>query len=202
MAELIAEDARRVRAVHEAIPDDATLYIDANCSLDLFHAERLARSVADCRIGFFEEPITQNDVAAMAGLRQRTGMALACGQAEGLAFRYRDLMVAGAVDVIQPNVVIGGGFTQCLRVAGMASAFNVSLANGGAFPLHNLHLHAGLANGGKVEWHLPVVALMGALYEGFDVPAAGQLTASDKPGLGFQLKREALTEYRGAKASA
>src|SRR5690606_9154117 len=64
LSKVIEEDARRVRAVHDAIPEDATLYIDANCSLDLFHAERLARSIADCRIGFFEEPITQNDAVA------------------------------------------------------------------------------------------------------------------------------------------
>ena len=83
------------------------------------------------------------------------GIPLAAGQNEGLAFRFRDLLQHRAVDILQPNVVIGGGFTQCLRIAGMAAAFNVPIANGGAWPFHNMHLHAGLANGGLVEYHYP-----------------------------------------------
>lgn len=195
LASVIHEDARRVRSVREALDDDAWLYIDANCSLDAYHAGRLAAMVSDCRIGFFEEPVTQNDAAAMADLRRMTGVPTACGQNEGLAHRFRDWLVAGSVDFVQPNVVISGGYTQCVRIAALASAFNVSITNGGAFPLHNMHLQAGVANGTKVEWHLPVVSLMEQLYEGFPVPAAGMLQMTEEPGLGFRLRREALREF-------
>ncbi len=192
---VVAQDIARVRTVRDAMAPGSRLYIDANCSLDAFHAETLALAVRECDIGFFEEPIAQNDVAGMVRLRARTGMALACGQAEGLAFRFRDLLVAGAVDVIQPNVLIGGGFTQCLRVAGLAGAFNVPMDNGGAFPLHNMHLHGGLSNGGQVEWHLPVVALMRALYGDFPAPVDGRLTLPTAPGLGFALNPDAVSRY-------
>jgi L-rhamnonate dehydratase len=192
--DVIREDVRRVRAVREALGKDARLYIDANCSLDLFHAEKLARLLTEFDITFFEEPISQNDVTQLMTLRQRTGMALAAGQNEGLAFRFRDLLTAGAVDVLQPNVTIGGGFTQCVRIAGMASAFNVPIANGGAFPLHNMHLHAGLANGGKVEWHLVAVSMMKAMYLNVPEPERGWLTLPDAPGLGFEPNRTAIHE--------
>ncbi len=195
LASIIQEDARRVRSVREALDEDVWLYIDANCSLDAYHAGRLANMVADCGIGFFEEPITQNDAGAMAALRQMTGMPTACGQNEGLAHRFRDWLVAGSLDFVQPNVVISAGFTQCVRIAALANAFNVAVTNGGAFPLHNMHLQAGVANGTKVEWHLPVVALMEQIYEGFPVPDAGLLQMSDAPGLGFHLRREALQEF-------
>jgi len=195
--EVIAEDERRVRAVREAVGDAAEIYIDANCSLDAFHAQRLASRLSDCRIAFFEEPVTHNDIPAMADLRQRCGIAVAAGQNEGLAFRFRDMLVHRAVDFIQPNVVIGGGYTQCVRIAGLASAFNVPITNGGAFPLHNMHLHAGLANGGKVEWHLPTVALMHRLFDGFPEPSAGWLDLPQAPGLGFEPNGETQERFRG-----
>jgi L-rhamnonate dehydratase len=195
LASVIAEDARRVRAVRDALGPDAWLYIDANCGLDAYHAGRLAHLVSDCSIGFFEEPITQNDAAAMADLRRLSGTPLACGQNEGLAYRFREWLVSGSVDFVQPNVVISGGYTQCVRIAALAGAFNVNVTNGGAYPLHNMHLQAGVANGTKVEWHLPVVAMMEMLYEGFPVPAGGLLEMSDAPGLGFQLRREAIKEF-------
>ena len=77
-------------------------------NLDLYHATKLAEMVKPYGISFFEEPLTQNDVPGMAQLRRATGMALACGQNEGLAFRFRDLLVNEAIDYAQPNVAITG----------------------------------------------------------------------------------------------
>jgi L-alanine-DL-glutamate epimerase-like enolase superfamily enzyme len=192
--DVILEDERRVRAVREAVGEAPELFVDANCSLDPYHAEMLARRIEPCGISFFEEPITQNDARLMADLRSRVGIPLAAGQNEGLAWRFRDLLVQRAVDVLQPNVVIGGGFTQCLRIAGMAAAFNVPIANGGAWPFHNMHLHAGLANGGLVEYHYPAVEACRAVYRDLPEPKDGWLTLPQKPGLGFEPDEAAIRE--------
>jgi L-alanine-DL-glutamate epimerase-like enolase superfamily enzyme len=192
--DVILEDERRVRAVREAVGDGPEIFVDANCSLDPYHAEVLARRIEPFGISFFEEPITQNDARLMADLRSRVGIPLAAGQNEGLAYRFRDLLVHRAVDVLQPNVVIGGGFTQCVRVAGMAAAFNVPIANGGAWPFHNMHLHAGVANGGLVEYHYPAVEACRAVYRDLPEPKDGWLTLPEKPGLGFEPDEDALRE--------
>lgn len=197
IAEVIAEDARRVRAVREAVGADVELYVDANCSLDAYHAAQLARAIEPAGIAFFEEPVTQNDVRQMADLRRRTSIPLAAGQNEGLAHRFRDLLVQEAVDVLQPNVAIGGGFTQCLRIAGLAAAFNVPLANGGAWPFHNMHLLAGVPNGGLVEHHHPAVLLCEQIFTGLPEPEDGWLTLPTAPGLGFELNRDAVRELAG-----
>jgi L-rhamnonate dehydratase len=192
--DVIKEDAERVRAVREAVGPDVELFIDANCNLDLYHAMRLAELVKPYNLGFFEEPLTQNDARQMAELRRATGMPLACGQNEGLLFRFRDLLLHQSVDYLQPNVAIGGGITQCLKVAGLAAAFNVPIENGGAWPFHNMHLHAGLASGGMVEHHYLAVELCRLLYRGLPEPEAGWLTLPETPGLGFEPDRDAIRE--------
>jgi L-alanine-DL-glutamate epimerase-like enolase superfamily enzyme len=194
MLEVIREDVRRVAAVRDAVGADVQIYVDANCGLDAFHAAELARHLEPLDIAFFEEPLTQNDVPLMADLRRRTRIPLACGQNEGLGFRFRDLLVAQAVDVVQPNVTITGGFTQCAKIAGMAQAFNVPIANGGAWPFHNMHLHAGLANGGLVEYHMVAVLMCEALFDGLPVPADGMLALPDRPGLGFEPNADRVSE--------
>ena len=133
--DVIREDAARVRAVREAVGPDIELFIDANCNLDLYHATQLAEMIKPYGIAFFEEPLTQNDVHQMAELRRTTGMPLACGQNEGLLFRFRDLLLHRRSTILQPNVAISGGITQCLKIAGLAAAFNVPIDNGGAWPL-------------------------------------------------------------------
>jgi L-alanine-DL-glutamate epimerase-like enolase superfamily enzyme len=194
LAEVIREDAARVAAVRDAVGPEVELFVDANCNLDLYHAAALAEMIKPLGIGFFEEPLTQNDVQQMAELRRICGLPLACGQNEGLLFRFRDLLLNRSADILQPNVCISGGITQVTRVAGLAAAFNVPIENGGAWPFHNMHLHAGLSNGGMVEYHYLAVELCRQLYKGLPVPDAGWLTLPETPGLGFEPDRDAIRE--------
>jgi L-alanine-DL-glutamate epimerase-like enolase superfamily enzyme len=195
LIDLIREDAERVRAVREAVGKNVELFVDANCSLDLYHAQKLAEMIKPYGISFFEEPLTQNDAAQMAQLRRQSGLALACGQNEGLMFRFRDLLLREAIDVAQPNVVIGGGFTQCAKIAGLAAAFNVSIANGGAWQYHNMHLQAGVANGSLVEIHYLANELYQCIFDHVPVPENGWLALSEAPGLGFAPKPDAVKEF-------
>jgi L-alanine-DL-glutamate epimerase-like enolase superfamily enzyme len=194
LAEVVAEDVQRIRAVREAVGPDVQIYIDANCSLDYFHALWLAQRIEDYGIAFFEEPVAQNDIPNLAKLRAKTRIPLAAGQNEGLASRFRDMLVAQAVDVVQPNACITGGFTQCHRIAGMAAAFGAGFANGGAWPHHNMHLHAGLANGSLVEYHSVAVECCKQVFDDLPVPAEGVLALPDQPGLGFGVNRERVRE--------
>jgi L-alanine-DL-glutamate epimerase-like enolase superfamily enzyme len=195
LMDLIREDERRVAAVRAAAGPDAEIFVDANCSLDLYHAGRVAEMIRPYGISFFEEPITQNDVLQMAQLRRQCGIPLACGQNEGLAFRFRDLLLAQAIDFAQPNVVITGGFTQSAKIAGMAAAFNVPVANGGAWQFHNMHLQAGVANGTLVEIHYLAGELYKRLYKGLPEPKDGWIAMPQAPGLGFTLDKDAVREF-------
>lgn len=199
---LLREDVERVRLAREAIGPEAELYIDANCSLDPWSAGWLADRLRDCGIAFFEEPLRDNDPAQMAALRARTGMRLAAGQNEGQVWRFRDLIAAGAVDVLQPNVVICGGFTAGAKGAALAEAAHVALANGGAFPFHNMHLHAGLAHGGLVEWHLAAVEMCRAIFTGLPEAEGQSLRLPGTPGLGFEIDADAVRELATKPLSA
>jgi L-rhamnonate dehydratase len=194
LADVIAEDVKRLEAVRNAVGPEVQIYIDANCSLDYFHALSLARGIEHLGVTFFEEPVSQNDIPNLVKLRAKTSIPLAAGQNEGLASRFRDMLVAQAVDVVQPNACISGGFTQCLRIAGMAAAFNTQFANGGAWPHHNMHLHAGLANGTLVEYHSVAVECCKLVFDDLPEPSNGVLTLPETPGLGFKPNRERIAE--------
>ncbi len=194
LLELIREDEARIRTVREAVGPDIELFIDANCSLDLYQAARRCEMIRPYGISFFEEPLTQNDPLQMAQLRRQTGMRLACGQNEGLMYRFRDRLLNESVDYVQPNVVITGGFSQCIKIAGLAAAFNVPIANGGAWSFHNMHLQAGVANGTLVEHHYLAVELCRQIYDDLPSPQDGCLALPEAPGLGFEINRAAVSE--------
>lgn len=88
LGEVITEDVQRIRAVREAVGPDVEIYIDGNCSLDYFHALKLAQLIEPYGIAFFEEPVAQNDIPNLVKLRAKTSIPLAAGQNEGLASRF------------------------------------------------------------------------------------------------------------------
>ena len=187
LADVIVEDATRVRTVREAAGPKAELFIDANCSLDLYHARALCSMIEDYHIEFFEEPITQNDVRQMAELRSQTSIRLACGQNEGQAYRFRDMMIAGAVDIIQPNVAITGGFTQCQKIAALANGFKCRWIMAGHGPFLTRICRRASSNGGLVEWHYSSVEVCKQIYDGLPEAKDGWFKMSKAPGLGFEL---------------
>jgi L-alanine-DL-glutamate epimerase-like enolase superfamily enzyme len=194
LSQILDEDVHRIRAVRDAVGSDADLYIDANQALDPYHARMFIEQINDLDIGFFEEPIRGNDIPAMADFRRVGGMPIAAGQNEGHVRRGRDMLKHQAVDILQFNVCIGGGYTTCQKIAAMAKAFNIPVDNGGAWPQFNKHLHAGLANGGMTEWHMAAVALERVLYASTTELEADALHLSDKPGVGFELIPEVIKD--------
>jgi L-rhamnonate dehydratase len=188
-------DAERVRAVREAAGDDVELMIDANYLFAFNRALELCKLVEPYRITWFEEPVYQNDAALLADLRRHTCIAIAAGQNEGHRFRHRELIANHAVDIAQPNVCSVGGYTEAVKVAALAQAYNLPIANGGGWPHHNMHLQAAMANGWRVEFHFVMWGVGDQIYKEPPAPVNGWVTLSEMPGLGLEPRSDALKEY-------
>ena len=189
------EDARRAIAVREAVGPGVQLSMDANYLFNFHNALKLAKAVEGHDIEWFEEPVYGNDARLLHDLRMRTSVPISAGQNEGHRFRYRELLVNNAVDILQPNVVYCGGYTEGVKVAAMAQAFNLVIANGGGWPHHNMHLQAAMANGWRVEFHYPMWKAGEMIYKDPPGPHGGATTLTEEPGLGLHPRWDALEEY-------
>jgi L-rhamnonate dehydratase len=192
----VLEDSARVHAVRDAIGPDVQLSIDANYMFQFNNALKLSKMIEECAIEWFEEPIWGNDAPMLHDLRMRTSIPISAGQNEGHKFRIRELLVHNSVDILQPNVVYCGGYTEGAKIASMAQAFNLPIANGGGWPHHNMHLQAAMANGWRVEYHYVMWKAGDILFDGTIGPNKGSVTLSERPGLGLEPKWDALKEYQ------
>lgn len=190
------EDVVRIREVREAIGSDVELMIDANCKFSLNDALSLSKMVEPYHIAWFEEPVYGNDVRLLAELRKKTPIPIAAGQNEGSKFRHLELLLHQSVDFLQPNVCYVGGFTEGVKVAGIAQAFNIPIINGGGNPHHNMHLQAATANGMMVEFHYLMWNTGEIIFKDPPRPQAGFIMLPEKPGLGLDPNDEALRKYQ------
>ena len=185
----ILEDIARIRHVRKELGDKVTLMVDANKNAKLPQAIRVAKGVADCNLAWFEDPVLKADPRLMAKLRRETTIPIAAGSSGTYDLAYlREYFINESIDICQPNVRDIGGFTGALHAAGLAQAFNIQLEMGGNFPHINMHLHAGVPNGGRIEFHAGGWKIGEALFDGMPAPVKGWVTMTDKPGLGFTPK--------------
>jgi len=190
------EDARRIRAVREAVGPDVEMMIDANYKFNPVDARQLCRAIEDCNLTWFEEPLYANDTRALADLRNHTNIPIAAGQNEGHRWRLRELVEHRAVDILQPNCCYCGGYTEAAKAGHLAQAFNMPIANGGGWPLFNMHTMAGLMNGWRVEFHLDMQAVGELMFIDPPRPKDNIVKIPDTPGLGLKPNWDVLNDTR------
>jgi len=121
----VAEDTALVRACREAVGPRVGLMLDANHGYDVVEAIALGRKVADCDIGWFEEPVVPEDLESYVEVRRGQPIPVAGGETWFTRWNFREVFNARAVDIAQPDVCAAGGLSETKKIADMASAFGV-----------------------------------------------------------------------------
>jgi len=121
----VEEDAEVIAAVREAIGPDVGLMIDANHGYDAIEAIRLGNRVADLDIGWFEEPVVPEHLAAYRDVRARQPIPVAGGETWHGRTAFSEAIAARAVDILQPDVCGCGGITEMRKIAAMAETAGV-----------------------------------------------------------------------------
>src|SRR6185369_2903480 len=73
---------RRVKAARRGIGPHTELMVDAHGSLDVATAIKLAKALEEYDIAWFEEPVSPDDHAGQAAVRQATMIPIASGERE------------------------------------------------------------------------------------------------------------------------
>jgi L-alanine-DL-glutamate epimerase-like enolase superfamily enzyme len=196
----LAQDLARVRAVREAAGDDFHLMVDANNAWDLSTALAAGREYDRLGVHWFEEPVATDDRAGSARLAAALDTAVAGYETETQLSGFRDLIGAGAVDIVQPDVIWAGGITGCRRIAALAYAAGLRCVphvySTAVSIAANLHFMASLPNCYLLEFDQNPNALRTELLtEPIEPDAGAVVTVPDRPGLGIRLDRTTLGRY-------
>ena len=135
-------------------------------------------------------------LANLVKLRCKTLIPLAAGQNEGLASRFRDLLVAQArrrnaterldqrrLHAVREGGRHGGGIQYPLRQRRRLAASQHAPARG-------------LANGTLGEYYTVAVDCCKPVFDGLPEPKAGTLALPEQPGLGFAPDRARIADLR------
>jgi L-alanine-DL-glutamate epimerase-like enolase superfamily enzyme len=196
-------DSERVAAARAAIGDDVELMVDANGAFTVASARAWLGRFADAGVGWFEEPVSSDDVAGLRAVRAggSGAMAIAAGEYAWSILDIQRLVDAEAVDVVQADVTRCGGLTELIRIDGLCAARNTPLSLHCA-PAVSAHVGCALERLIHLEYFHDHVRLEGMLFDGVLLPRDGILEPDlSSPGHGLELKRADAEPFRVARMS-
>ena len=193
----LREDMERLAVVREVIGNDRDLMVDVNRGWDFATAIEGARLLEPLRPRWLEEPVRwADDRCELKLLAQRTRIPLSAGESELTSYGCRALLEEQAIDILQFDCTMMGGFTEGRKLAALCELNHVQVA-----PHHDCFIHA----------HIVASSPAGCIVESFTDPdrdplqaelfedppriANGRLMLKEAPGLGLTLSQAALAKF-------
>ena len=204
----VEEDLRVIRAVREAIGSETRLMIDANHGYDVMEAIELGRRAADYGIDWYEEPVVPEQLGGYRAVRAGQPIPVAGGETWHTRWGMKEPIETRSVDIVQPDLAGVGGFTEAKRVADLAALHGVRVVPhvwGTA-----VHVAAALQfmaamvpSPVRVNPIEPILEFdrtenpfRQAIVKTPIEHQNGVVAIPDGPGLGIEINRDALAEFR------
>ena len=193
----LAEDIRRMEIVRDVIGPGRDLMIDVNRAWGLETAIEGARLLEPLNPVWLEEPVRwTDDRRELNLLSQRTSIPLSAGESELTSYGCRALLEERAIQILQFDCTMFGGFTEGRKLAALCELNHVDVA-----PHHDCFIHGPLVAaspaGRIVESFTDPERdpLQAELFENPPEIADGWLTLNEQPGLGLTLSESAVAKF-------
>ena len=118
----------RIAAVREAVGRDVGIGIDFHGRVHKPMAKVLAKALEPYDPMFIEEPVLPENNEALREIANHVSIPIATGERMFSRWQFKNLLIDGYADIIQPDLSHAGGITECKKIISMAEAFDVAAA--------------------------------------------------------------------------
>ncbi|MES5818933.1 enolase C-terminal domain-like protein [Streptomyces sp. RG80] len=193
----VPRDLARVRAARQVIGTRAELYVDANGAYTRKQAVRVGGVLAELGVGWFEEPVSSDDLTGLRLVRDAVVCDVTAGEYGYDLPYFARMIAAGAVDCLQIDATRCGGLTEFLRAAALAQAHGLEVSTHCA-PHAHAAAAASIPNLRHMEWFHDHVRIESMLFDGALDPTGGTVRPLTGIGHGLTLRAEDAREFRVA----
>lgn len=183
-------DLERCKAVREAVGRDIKIAVDCNWTLTVPEAIKMGRELEKIDYYWLEDPLMSDDPDQIAQVSAALDIPVVVGETWSHKYGFRTLLEKKSADILMIDLQKVGGVTEWIRVANMASAWNIPVANH-LFTDFSVHLVAAIPNGLVLEY-LP---WWDKIYKEPHKVVDGFIEVPKMPGIGLELDPAALKNY-------
>jgi L-fuconate dehydratase len=197
-----ADDIRRLTIAREVLGPDRHLMIDANQVWEVNQAVEWVNDLAFCKPWFIEEPTSPDDIEGHRVIREGVApVKVATGEMCQNRIIFKQLIMRGAIDVVQIDSCRLGGVNEILAVMLMAAKYKLPVCpHAGGVGLCEYVQHLSMIDylciAGTREGR--VIEFVDHLHEHFVDPCVIQNAAympPKLPGFSIEMKPQSLVDY-------
>ena len=199
----LEQDVRRMRLAREAVGPDIRIAIDANQTWSVPQAIEWLRPLAPYDPYWIEEPTSPDDILGHAAIRRAVApMKVATGEHTHNRVMFKQLLQAGAIDILQLDAARVAGVTENVAILLLAAKYGIPVCpHAGGVGLCEMVQHLSMFDFVAVTGTQRdrVIEYVDHLHEHFVDPVrlrGGRYLAPTEPGLGARLKDDTLARYR------
>ena len=196
------EGMRKIRALAETLREelgpDRDFMLDAWSSWDVPFTVAVSEMLEDLRPRWLEEPVLADLIPQCAEIRRRSRVPIATGEHEYTRWGLKQLMDAGACEVLQPDTYWAGGISELMKIAAVASTYNLPVIPHGHSVPANVQLSAALPIPAVplVEYLINWNTLHQFFFKEPVIPVDGLIAVPDRPGMGIELDESKVESTR------
>lgn len=195
-AQSVPEDIARVKAVLQAIPDQAKLIIDGVYSYDSDHALRLFEALPPERIEAFQSPTKAWDYRGMARLT-KAGVPVMATEAEYRPELQDRLIDDACVTFLQTAPIAAGGVSRIVdlaaKISGTETRLSLEVSSTAIALMASIHAAAAFPQIAHVEYHKVHTVFFDTLRIAHGGATPSMVTPPDTPGLGISLPSDGVS---------
>ena len=124
----IEEVCNRIAGVRDAFGYELDIAVDFHGRVHKSMAKVLAHELEQFHLMFIEEPVLPQNNEALREIAAHTSTPIAVGERMFSRWDFKNLLEDGYVDIVQPDLSHAGGISECLVIARMAEAYDVTIA--------------------------------------------------------------------------
>jgi L-fuconate dehydratase len=198
----LTDDLRRLRVARAAVGPDVRIAVDANQIWGVEDAVAWVRALEAYQPYWIEEPTSPDDVLGHAAIRRGVApIKVAAGEHVHNAVMFKQLLQAGAVDIVQIDACRVAGVNENIAVLLLAAKFGVPVCpHAGGVGLCEMVQHLAMFDYLAVSgtWADRTIEYVDHLHEHFVHPVRimlGRYLAPLVPGGGAQLQPASVAAY-------
>ena len=199
----LSDDVRRFRAARAAVGPDLRIAVDANQRWNVPEAIEWVNALSEFAPYWIEEPTSPDDILGHAAVRRAVApVKVATGEHVQNRIVFKQLLQAGAIDILQIDSARVAGVNENLAILLLAAKFGVPVCpHAGGVGLCELVQHLSMfdyvALTGTTEDR--VIEYVDHLHEHFVDPVrmgAGAYLAPEAPGFSARMHDASIATYR------
>ncbi len=199
----VEDDVRRLTIAREVVGPDIGLMVDANQVWEVGQATEWMKRLAFAKPWFIEEPTSPDDIEGHRKIREAVApIRVATGEMCQNRIMFKQFMMRGAIDVVQPDACRLGGLNEVLAVLLMAAKYKLPVwPHAGGVGLSEYVQHISMIDYVSISGTMQdrAIEYINDLHEKFVDPCIVRHSAympPTAPGYSITMKPETLRDYQ------